>query len=254
MRHLRSKPAFVLAAATLLVTAVSACGGSSPAAPDLDRTRERTVAAGTANFALRIDATIGGASVQTNETGAVSFTKREAHLYKLVPGQGVPQELILIGPFTYTNANVAAALGDPNVRPWTKLDTRRLRASEAGRADELAHVRALAYLAEGAGQASEAGDEEIDSVDVTHYEAEVDPDRLAARVPKSIRPAVANDYPAEPFPADFWLDDEGRLRRVVVAYRTAAGTQIRLEGAFTAFGDGIDLTLPAADRIEDITP
>ena len=166
----------------------------------------------------------------------------------------MPQELILTGPYTYTNANVAAALSNPEVRPWTRLDTRRLPGRESGRPDELAHVRALAYLTEAVDESTAAGDETIDSVDLTHYEAEVDPRRLDARVPQSIRAAVSNDYPTEPFAADFWLDDQGRLRRLLVAYRTAGGTRIEIDGAFSEFGTAIDLALPAAERIQDITP
>ena len=89
---------------------------------------------------------------------------------------------------------------------------------------------------------------------MTHYRAKVDPSRLNARVPRSIQAAAKSDYPAEPFDADFWLDDEGRLRRVVVDYRTAGGTRIEIDGAFSEFGTAIDLTLPAANKIQDITP
>src|SRR5438552_10068702 len=138
----------------LVVAALSACGGGSTSAPPSTTTdavtaspataRSTTVAEKTARFTLLIDAVVGGATVQSSETGTINFTKRLAHLYKLVPGGGTPQELILKGPYTYTNANVAAALKDRSVKPWTKLDTRRLPASDrTSHPDELAHVRAL---------------------------------------------------------------------------------------------------------------
>ena len=37
------------------------------------------------------------------------------------------------GRITYTNANIDAAMKDPSVKPWTKLDTRRLSAADAAR-------------------------------------------------------------------------------------------------------------------------
>ena len=60
------------------------------------------------------------------------------------------QELIVDGPFTYTNANVEAALKDKTVKPWTKLDTRRLtREAAKAQPDELAHVTVIVHLLDG---------------------------------------------------------------------------------------------------------
>jgi hypothetical protein len=241
-----------LLAISLLASVLAACGGAGTP-PTPGAARGRTVSAGTADFTLAITAVVAGHEVQTNETGTVSFEQRRAHLYKLVPGQSVPQELILEGPYTYTNANVAAALDTPGVKPWTKLDTRRLTARQR-RPDELAHVRAPAYLSDGVASWTPAGHETIQSVKLTRFRGEVDPRRLRARVPESIAAAVAADFPAGRFPADFWLDSAGRVRRVLVAYRTPGGTRITVDGGFSGFGDAVDLTLPAPGKIQDITP
>jgi hypothetical protein len=242
-----------LLAFSVVVVALSACGGS-PRVPGLDEAQQHTVASGTARFTITITADLSGSPIQSSETGTVSFVQRRAHLYKLVPGGGLPQELILRGPYTYTNANVGAAMNDSSVKPWTKLDTRRLSAAQRDQPDELAHVRALAYLSDGAGRPTRIGDGTLDSVHVTHFRAELDPRRLDSRAPRSIRAAVGSDYLATPFPADFWLDDQGRVRRVLVGYRTRGGTRITVDGGFSDFGTAIDLTLPAPGRIQDITP
>ena len=56
----------------------------------------------------------------------------------------------MIGPFTYTNANVQAALNDPRCKPWTKLDTRKLTPKQRrDQPDELAHVRGPRHLPTG---------------------------------------------------------------------------------------------------------
>jgi hypothetical protein len=255
MAAVRRLPALLLLAAVL-----SACGGgSSSSGPNAATARSTTVAEKSARFTLLIDAVVGGQTVQSSETGTIDFTKRLAHLYKLVPGGGTPQELILKGPYTYTNANVAAALNDPNVKPWTKLDTRRLSASDrTTHPDELAHVRALVYLPDGIERAKRLESTTVAGERVTRFSGNVDPTRLVARAPaaerSSIRVALRNDYPAKPFPATFWLDDGGRVRRVLVAYTTAGGTQISLDGRFSEFGTAIDTTLPPASSIQDITP
>lgn len=110
----------------LVVPLLAACGGSKRAdVAGLETASSRTVGGGTASFTLSIKGTIAGASVYSSETGAVSFTARRAHFYKLVAGGGMPQEIVLDGPFAYTNANVEAALKDTSVKPWTKLEIGR---------------------------------------------------------------------------------------------------------------------------------
>jgi hypothetical protein len=244
----------------LLATVLSACGGSKHAdSSGLAAASARTVKSGSASFTLLIDASIAGALVHSSETGTLSFTDNRAHFYKLVPGGGLPQEIVLDGPITYTNANVDAALKDSSVKPWTKLDTTKLPASDAKtHPSELEHVRVLAYLAGGVADPKQIGVETVDGEQLTHYRGDVDPVRVAAQAPvadrAALRTAVRNDYLATPFVADFWLDDSGRVRRVLVDYRTAGGSRIVVDGSFSDFGTKIDLTVPSADDIQDITP
>ncbi len=245
----------------LIVPAASACGGTKHAAAPagLSGASGRTVAAKTASFTLAISAKIGSMAVESNETGSFSFSERRAHFYKLLPGGGTPQEVVLDGPYAYTNANIAAALKDSSVKPWTKLDTRRVPAAQLrARPDELTHVRVLAYLANGVGKASALGTDMIAGQPQVHYRGVVDPARVVATAPAvdraALRTAIANDYLPRPFPADFWVDAAGRVRRVLVGYRTAGGGQIVVDGRFSGFGVKVDLTIPSAAEIQDITP
>jgi hypothetical protein len=242
----------------VLAAVLGGCGGGD-SGPDFAGARERTVADGSAAFSLVIDALVGGNPVRATETGTVSFTARRAHLYKLVPGGGLPQEIVLDGPYAYSNANVQAALQDRTVRPWTKLDTRLLTAAQRrSRPDELAHVRAVVHLADGVATARRVGVEEIEGDELTRFRGRVVRSRVLARAPAGQRAALAaalrNDYPARTFSADFWLDDEGRQRRVLVSYRTPGGTLITLDGRFSDFGAEVDLTVPPAEDIAVITP
>jgi hypothetical protein len=239
----------------LLIVVVAGCGGSRDVSPQLADARARTVAAGSARFTLSINASVAGTHVLTSETGTVSFTQPRAHLYRLGSNIVVPQELILVGPYTYTNANVDAAMRDSSVKPWTKLDTRRLSATQRrARADELAHVRAMAYLGDGVASAKRVGVETVDDARATHFRGEVDPKRLAARAPARIGAAVRNDYAERPFPADVWLDDQGRVRHIRVAYRTARGGRVVIDGGFSDFGVKVDVSPPPADAVQDISP
>ena len=252
------------------VLLLASCGGASShqaattttvattpvSAPSFATARARTTGAGPVDFKQLIEAHVGGGTVTAEENGTVSFTERRAHLYKQIPGSPVPEELVLLGPFIYANANIQAALSDPSVKPWTKLDTRRLTAKQRRtRPDELAHVVAPVYLADGVAAPRRSGRE---ANGTTRFTGVVDPARLARRVPPSIRTsiatAVANDYAAKPFPATFWLDDQGRIRRVRVDYRTPQGSRIIIDTSYSGFGSKIDVTLPAAGDIADVSP
>jgi hypothetical protein len=244
----------------LLVLALAACGGSAHAdGVVFAGASARTVASGTASFTLSIRALIAGVAVRSSERGSVSFSGREAHLYKLVPNGGLPEEVVLDGPITYTNANVDAAMNDSSVKPWTKLDNRRVSAAARKRyPDELVHVRIVAYLADGVAGAKRIGVETAGGRRTTHFRGLVDPARMLAKAPAAdraaFRIAVRNDYLATPFPADFWLDDAGRVRRVVVDYRTAGGGRVVIDAGYSHFGVKVDLAVPPAAEIQDITP
>ena len=247
-----------LVAIFLVILALSACGGSKQSG-DLIGATGRTIAAKTASFSLAISGTIGTANVRSSETGSVSFAERLAHFYKLVPGGGMPQEIVLDGPYAYTNANVDAALKDSSVKPWTKLDTRRVPvAQQRAHPDELSHVRVVAYLADGVAHASKIGTDDITGETQVHFRGVVDPAQVVAAAPAAeraaLRTAIGNDYLAKPFPADFWVDAAGRVRRVLVGYRMSGGGQVVVDGRFSDFGVKVDLTVPAASEIQDITP
>ena len=86
------------------------------------------------------------------------------------------------------------------------------------------------------------------------FSGRVDQRRLARRVPPAVLTALKNDYPAGTFPATFWLDDQGRLHRVLVRYSTPQGTKLTVDTIYSDFGRKVDLTLPAASKIKDISP
>jgi hypothetical protein len=150
---------------------------------------------------------------------------------------------------------VQAALNDPTVQPWTKIDTRRLTAkARSQHPDDLAHALAPAYLAAAVDSPKLVRTTSSRAV----FTGTVDPADVAAHVPAAERALVAaavhGDYPAKPFPVRFWLDARGRLRRVRVAYSTASGTPISVDTSYDAFGVPIDTTLPPARDVKNLTP
>ena len=218
-----------------LVAALSACGGSSTSKPvDLGAAARGLTSA---RFTITIKANVAGIAAETQENGTVSFTARQAHVYKLTGGSGeaTPVELIYDGDTVYANANVMLALADPGVKPWIR------QRRNAAHVDDVDHVRALALLATATTDATRLGKD--------HYRARVEPSRLAPR----LRKIVGTDFKATAFPAEFWLDRNGLLARVLVSYKTARGGGITVDGAFTEPGTHVDVTPPAPDDVETVS-
>lgn len=265
---MRSAALLAVAAPVATALVVAGCGGGpakpvaspTPSPPSIDGAGaraigEKTVAAGTARFTLTITGAIGGANISADERGALAFTRQEAHIYKLLLSGGIPQEQIIDGPFEYANGDVEAAMNDPSVKAWTKLDTRRLTAKQRlSSENELAHVRAPAYLIDGVAHAVRIGT----SRGTTHLRGTVDPALLATRLPVALREsivvAVRNDYADKAFPADFWVDSNDRVRRVHVSYRTPGGGRITLNATYYDYGAAVPLKLPPARGTQVITP
>lgn len=244
----------VVGAALLLL---SGCRGSSSSGVSSLAGSGAKTTVGTARFTLSVSGIVAGVDARVDENGTVSFAKGAAHIYRLVYGGGLPQEIVVDGPFIYTNGDVQAAMNDPSVKAWTKLDTRRLTAKQRrSQVGELAHVRAAAYLVYGVTRERRLGADKTDHT--THFRGTVDPTRLAARLPVASRAAIVaavqEDYVDHPFQADFWIDGNGRVRRVHVAYRTAGGGLITVTAAYSNFGVHVDLAVPPASHVQDISP
>jgi hypothetical protein len=250
----------------LLVVALAGCGGSSthpatsapPTASQaaIERAGETTIAQGTARFTLAVSGNVGGLGMRADERGSMAFVQPRAHIYKLLLSGGVPEEVIVDGPYVYTNGDVQAAMNDPTVKPWTKLDTRRLTAKQReSTGDELAHVRAPAFLIDGVADLERVG---VSPGGVVHLRGTVDPARLASHLPPSVRAsivtAVDRDYTRSPFPADFWIDPQGRVRRVHVSYDTGSNGRIVVTATYSDFGSSVPLGLPRPSHTQDITP
>ena len=246
----------------ILASTLAGCGGGA-SEPTLADATQRTTADGSAAFQLTIEALVGGNPVLATETGTVSFDSRRAHLYKLVPGGGLPQEIVIDGPVVYSNANVEAAMHDTTIPPWTTprhpaAERESSVAQPARRARPTSAPSPTSPMASRARRSARLGGG--------------DRRRATRSVPRLRRPsprrrAGARGPARRPRP-----DAPRRLSREVVRGRVLArratavsaaftsstgrpaGTLISLDGRFSLFGSNVDLTLPAADKIKDITP
>jgi hypothetical protein len=250
----------------LLALIAAGCGGhdatsgrtttaaAPPPLPSFAKARARMFAART----VRIDQTtaivVGGNEIKAYDRGTVALDGSRAHLYKLSAGTATAGEVIVVGPIVYSNENVQAALSTPGVKPWTRLDRRKLTARErAQRPNELAHVLAPAYLAYGARGVTPARR----VADGALFWARIEPTLVRRSLSQAQRAllggALASDYPAKPFNAKFWVDGRDRIRRVIVTWTTNDGTPVAIDTSFAGFGARVDTTPPPARSVEDVT-
>jgi hypothetical protein len=260
LRRVRRAP--IVAVVALLL---AGCGSDSRQAatttteraplPSFAKARANVLGTTTARLDQVTTIVINGTAIKAHDTGRVAYDGSQAHIYKLSPGTQFPGEVIVIGPYTYTNANVQASLQSPEVPPWTKLDTRKLSAKAAtNQTDELSHVLAPVYLAFGASHVTL----HRRVADGAVFWARIDPKLVLSRLPATRRAkidkAVRSDYPAADFNARFWVDSHDRIRRVIVAWATPSGTPVAVDTTYSAFGAPVNTKLPPARSIKDITP
>ena len=135
---------------------LAGCGGSSHRATSRPRRAltgvrdgARRRPRGTAQRFTLVDRRAASAAspITSSETGTRLVRRSGARTStSSSPAAGCRRSSIVDGPFTYTNANVEAALNDPTVKPWTKLDTRRLTAKQIGDAPRRARARPRARV------------------------------------------------------------------------------------------------------------
>jgi hypothetical protein len=134
-------------------------------------------------------------------------------------------------------------------------------------------LRLIAYLAAGATNVREGDADEIDGLETTRYGARVDVATAARAVPDAdrelTRKVLEEELLGQTGRAVFWLDDEGRLRRIrihVPPGRTYSrtdpnGDSVSYESGregltstfeFMEFGIEVDATPPPPDEVGDL--
>lgn len=122
----------------------------------------------------------------------------------------------------------------------------------------------LDFLYGVAGDVEEVGTEDVRDVPTTHLRATVSPDDIVEALPESDRQrvqAVLDAFSAAQvgsFPLDVWVDRQGQVRRVEVAYEipaasTGADEDVRTSVTVDYFGFGEDVTveIPPDDDVVD---
>jgi hypothetical protein len=130
----------------------------------------------------------------------------------------------------------------PSAKPWLKVDLSELGKvkgidfgqllQSAGTQDPSQALQALQAIA----NVKEVGKAQVDGVDTTEYSGTVDPQKVAALLPKSAGLGrVFKQLGTKPIPVSAWIDGGGYIRKFE-----------------ESFGTPVSITIPPADQTTDI--
>ena len=197
-----------------------------------------------------------------NNTGRTTFDT------SALAAAGFPRELKLLVDDKTIYLNLGGRLVETE---WAKVDTTKTgnlgpqykSLAELGNNSDPRAI--LAYTVGAKDDLKEVGDEEVRGEPTTHYKGTVDLKVAARRIggpqAEALR-TVIDTLKTSTIPADFWVDDDGRLRRfrhVIDLSKASAAAQAGISGKSTTtmefydFGTKVELDLPPDDAVTDLT-
>jgi len=151
----------------------------------------------------------------------------------------------------------------PNAKPWLKVDLQELGKlkgidfgqllQSAGTQDPSQALQALQAIA----NVKEVGKAQVDGVDTTEYSGTLDPQKVAALLPKTAGLGqVFKQLGATPIPVSAWIDGDGYIRKFEESFSmkapNAGRMDMKLAATFSDFGTPANITIPPADQTTDI--
>lgn len=180
-----------------------------------------------------------------------------------------PMEIVVDGTTFYLRM---PALAEATGQEWVSFDAGAVAAGGSPVSPGGMDPRVILDLLHGSGDVETVGTEDVRDVSTTHLRTTVTVDDLVARVPADQRDQLqpmldsleAAGAGIEPFPLDVWVDGEGLVRRIQIAYELPAGAFGATAGGgagtevgmtFTAeyfgFGEPVEITVPDPADVAD---
>jgi hypothetical protein len=151
----------------------------------------------------------------------------------------------------------------PSARPWLKVDLSELGKlkgvdfgqllQSAGTQDPSQALQALQAIA----NVKEVGKAKVGGVDTTEYSGTVDPQKVAALLPKSAGLGqVLKQLGTKSIPVSAWIDGDGYIRKFEESFSMPATStgrvDMKLAATFSDFGTPVSITIPPAEQTTDI--
>lgn len=225
---------------------------------------------------------VGNESVPITASGVLDFASRAADLTEQLPNNNGTAETRFVNGMLYEHLPSGALQRLSGGKPWISLDLAKMSQQGDGSLQQLMSdtptdpSTVLGYLRGAGAQATNVGQDTVDGVSTTHYHVVIDLDKAAAgqdaKGQQAIQ-ALEQEIGSHTLPADIWLDDQGRLRKVTMqetlrgmpsttpsttssastSDRPAANVTFNFTATLTDFGVPVTVTAPPADQTADLT-
>jgi hypothetical protein len=264
VRRIRSAVLALVAAAGLCTLA--ACGGGSEASVSitaLQTAAANTQHAGTREYSFTMSGTAKGEDVDVHGTVLAAADGSRARATLDLGGHGTLQELV-VDHDVYVSADgmLGGLLALPKGATWIKLDLDELGeylgqdpgVPGAGQADP--GERGLEALQGLSGDVEKVGDDTVAGEHATHYRAQIDYAKVAAKLPDPTSDAAARLRKVGTVPADVWIDDQDRVVKARFEMDggmlgSSASDTVVMTMEITGFDVPVDVEAPPADQVVD---
>lgn len=207
--------------------------------------------------------TAGGWFDNKEHTGEMTMDMSQVPGISSLPGNG-QMRMIMLYPTIYMNMPFLAGKL-PEGKPWMKLDISKVaqaagvNASSFSSMEQSDPTQFLAYLRASSGSVVKVGDETVDGVPTTHYNATIQLSHVLEHLSGAEQTAVKGMLEklgsAVAIPAEVWIDAQGRVRRLQLSITglgaAAAGIGMSITVNFTSYGPGPAIVAPPANEVFD---
>jgi LppX/LprAFG-like lipoprotein len=254
----------------ILALTLAACGGGGSMSLDpVASAATKTVDAQTFTTDFTATVKVLGRSFSFGGNGAVDLGANATSLTMDLSGIPLPQgsagqggagtvDIVFANGIMYLRMPMLASKL-PSGKTWLKLDVQKLAAAKGFDLGSFKNVDPSQVLAQlqAAGDVQKVGTETIQGAETTHYHAVIDvakspnlTDKQRAAIQKALGGADRT------VPVDVWIDSDGHVRRETTSFsfgKGLQGAQMAMTMNFSDFGQPVTVTVPSADRVQDIT-
>jgi hypothetical protein len=241
-----------------------------------------------ARFSMTVTTTFAGEQVAASTVtsqGVYDYAAHKGQWDITAKAAGVPfrdtQRMLVIGSTTYIRMPDmpegeapprVPPIGEEHPKPWMKIELPKELAGDNPFSPGFSPVpdesggdptQALSYLESATSKVEPVGSERVRGTPTTRYTATFDAAKVAAQAPEDVQGSVEDMGLSFPKPADVWIDEQGRLRKIHYAMTmkvpkdmgapaTTMTMDINLE--LYDFGVPVNVRPPPANQVEVIKP
>ena len=272
--------------ATVVALGASACAKSATTTHGSNTTNlspfqlvsqaaSKTEAEKTAHMSMTMNINGGGQSVDVTGNGAVDIENQAAQLtfdMSGIPGANgtASFDMVLKDGVMYMKVPQSLAGQTPGGKSWIKIDISAFEKQaglgvgglSGGSMAAFDPAQTLAYLKGVSQSVTHVGSDTVDGASTEQFHIVIDMKKALDQVSGSMKcdlSSIESSLGDMTIPADVWIDDQGRLRRMtmdltmnVPGSQQSVGMTMQMD--LTDFGTPVNVTAPPADQVYDVTP